>query len=130
MVIYRPHRGSMGLTWLPRGAAGAVLAGGIIVTPGAAQERSIENEGWRQYMVHCARCHGDDAVGGLMAPDVRVSVNRGAVDESSFRIVVLDGRREKGMPGFAGVLSEQQVAAIYAYVAARASGKVGAGRPA
>jgi cytochrome c len=80
-------------------------------------------------MVHCARCHGDDAIGGLMAPDVRFSVARGAVDEQSFRTVVLEGRREKGMPGFASVLNDGQVAAIYAYVAARASGKVGAGRP-
>ena len=71
-----------------------------------------------------------DAVGGLMAPDVRISVARGAVDEQSFRTVVLEGRREKGMPGFAGVLSDGQVAAIYVYVSARASGKVGAGRPA
>ena len=79
---------------------------------------------------HAAPCPPDDAIGGLMAPDVRISVARGAVDEQSFRTVVLEGRREKGMPGFAGVLSDGQVAAIYAYVSARASGKVGAGRPA
>jgi cytochrome c len=120
----------MGLMSLPRSGAGAILAGCLAAAPAAAQERSVENEGWRQYMVHCARCHGDDAVGGLMAPDVRFSVARGAVDEQSFRTVVLEGRREKGMPGFAGVLSDGQVAAIYAYISARASGKVGAGRPA
>ena len=50
---------------LPRGGAGTILAGCLAAAPAAAQERSIENEGWRQYMVHCARCHGDDAIGGL-----------------------------------------------------------------
>jgi len=95
-----------------------------------AQEKSALHEGWRQYMVHCARCHGDDAIGGVMAPDVRASVARGAVDEQSFATVVVQGRREKGMPGFKGVLTDEQVGAIYAYVAARASGKLKAGRPA
>ena len=69
-------------------------------------------------------------IGGVMAPDLRASVARGAVDEQSFRTVVLQGRREKGMPGFKGVLTDEQVAAIQAYVAARASGKLKAGRPA
>lgn len=101
------------------------LAGGL-----AAQERSPAEEGWRQYMVHCARCHGDDAVGGIMAPDLRTSAARGAVNEQTFRQVVLEGRREKGMPGFKGVLTDAQVSAIYEYVAARASGKLKAGRPA
>jgi cytochrome c len=81
-------------------------------------------------MVHCARCHGDDAIGGLMAPDLRSSMQRGAVDDQAFQDVVLHGRRERGMPGFKGVLTAEQVAAIQAYVAARASGKLKAGRPA
>jgi cytochrome c len=121
----------MSFVWLRRIGAGALFAVGTgATTPAFAQERSVENEGWRQYMVHCARCHGDDAVGGLMAPDVRHSLGRGALDEQSFLTVVLEGRREKGMPGFKGVLSDEQAAAIVAYVAARAAGKVGAGRPA
>jgi cytochrome c len=96
----------------------------------AAQERSTVEEGWRQYMVHCARCHGDDAVGGIMAPDLRRSAARGAVDQQTFREVVLEGRRDKGMPGFKGVLTDAQVSALYAYIEARASGKLKAGRPA
>jgi mono/diheme cytochrome c family protein len=121
----------MSFACLGRIAVGALLAvGAAETTPALAQERSAENEGWRQYMVHCARCHGDDAVGGLMAPDVRHSLGRGALDERSFLAVVLEGRRDKGMPAFKGVLSDEQAAAIVAYVAARASGKVGAGRPA
>jgi mono/diheme cytochrome c family protein len=107
----------------------------VLPAPGVAQEREAaragekEYEGWRQYMVHCARCHGDDAVAGVMAPDLRKSVAGGAVSASSFEAVVKAGRSGKGMPGFAKVLKPEQIAAIRAYVTARAEGKLPAGRP-
>ncbi|MGH7518236.1 MAG: c-type cytochrome [Gemmatimonadales bacterium] len=101
----------------------------ILAPPAVAQQKSEAHEGWRQYMVHCARCHGDDAMGGTMSPDLRTSVSRG-MDQPSFHAVVMQGRREKGMPGFKGVLTDEQVATIHSYVAARASGKLKAGRPA
>jgi mono/diheme cytochrome c family protein len=124
------HTLTPSLTCLRRVAAAAGLALLAAAIPAGAQERSQDQEGWRQYMVHCARCHGDDAIGGLMAPDLRSSMQRGAVDDQAFQDVVLHGRRERGMPGFKGVLTAEQVAAIQAYVAARASGKLKAGRPA
>ena len=101
-----------------------------ITAPIGAQEPSTAHEGWRQYMVHCARCHGDDAMGGVMAPDLRTAVKKGAVDQQSFSSIVLEGRREQGMPGFKGQITDQQVTSIYEYVAARASGKLKPGRPA
>lgn len=115
-----------------RHAIAAVALGTAALVPSPrpvlAQEKSAAHEGWRQYMVHCARCHGDDAMGGMMATDLRTSVSRG-MDRQSFQTVVTHGRREKGMPGFKGVLTDEQVAAIHGYVAARASGKLKAGRP-
>lgn len=90
---------------------------------------TAEYEGWRQYMVNCARCHGDDAVGGVIAPDLRASVAKGAVNAQSFHAVVSTGRREKGMPAFKGILSDEQIAAIHAYVNARAAKQLPAGRP-
>jgi cytochrome c len=101
----------------------------------AAQEKpatkasKVEYEGWRQYMVHCARCHGDDAVGGVMAPDLRSSIAKGSASEASFRPTVSAGRREKGMPAFQKTLTQGEIAGIYAYVAARAKGRLPAGRP-
>jgi cytochrome c len=80
-------------------------------------------------MVHCARCHGDDAVGGVMAPDLRGSVAKGRVDQASFHAVVADGRRDKGMPGFKGTLADDQIKKIFAYVRARGKGEIPAGRP-
>ncbi|HEX6534616.1 MAG TPA: cytochrome c [Gemmatimonadaceae bacterium] len=115
-------------------ALGAVGAG-VSSQSLEAQERKgdqasqVEYDGWRQYMVNCARCHGDDAVGGVMAPDLRGSVAKGAVDRSSFHSVVSGGRPAKGMPAFEKQLSGEQIAAIFAYVSARAEGRLAAGRP-
>jgi len=115
-------------------ALGAVAVGGSS-RPASAQEKQgrqatrIEYEGWRQYMVHCARCHGDDAVGGVMAPDLRGSVAKGRVARASFHAVVVNGRRDKGMPGFKGTLEDDQIKKILAYVSARGKGDLPAGRP-
>jgi mono/diheme cytochrome c family protein len=112
----------------------AVVAVGVWNRSAAAQQQQagraskVEYEGWRQYMITCARCHGDDAVGGVMAPDLRASVAKG-MDQATFETVVSAGRPEKGMPGFKGTLSKEQIDAIYAYVSARAKGRLPAGRP-
>ena len=92
------------------------------------QASAQEYVGWRQYMVTCARCHGDDAVGGVMAPDVRTAVAKG-MDQAAFTEVVLNGRPDKGMPANKATLSDEQAASIYAYVKARAENRLAAGRP-
>jgi cytochrome c len=124
------------MQWTVIAVAAGLLALGIPNRPIASQERpaarasKVEYEGWRQYMVNCARCHGDDAVGGVMAPDLRKSVSSGTGSEATFHSIVKAGRRDKGMPGFKGTLSDEKISAIYAYVAARAKGGLPAGRPA
>jgi mono/diheme cytochrome c family protein len=89
----------------------------------------VEYEGWRQYMTSCARCHGDDAVGGVMAPDLRKTVASDSANEKSFHATVTDGRPAKGMPGFKSSLNAEHIDAIYAYLRARASNELSAGRP-
>jgi cytochrome c len=113
-----------------------VLGVGVWNNSAAAQQKEhgtraskVEYEGWRQYMTNCARCHGDDAVGGVIAPDLRASVTKGAIDEASFESVVNAGRSGKGMPPFKGTLRKEQITAIYAYVDARAKGRLPTGRP-
>jgi mono/diheme cytochrome c family protein len=105
-------------------ASVSVAQDGTPMQPASA----LEYEGWRQYMVACARCHGDDAVGGIMAPDLRTAVSRG-MDSETFSEVVTKGRREKGMPSFQDTLGSEQVSAVYAYVRARATRRLPAGRP-
>src|SRR5437879_1096058 len=93
---------------------------GAVLHPATAQEKAggpaskIEHEGWRQYMANCARCHGDDAVGGAIAVDLRGVLATGAVDSATFVSIVKAGRPAAGMPPFKDILKDEQIAAIYA----------------
>lgn len=91
-----------------------------------------EYEGWRQYSVHCARCHGQDVLGNPVAADLLKSTAPGAAmaEQGAFVQVVRDGRPEKGMPAFASLMSPEQITAVHAYVRARADGSLPPGRPA
>lgn len=63
----------------------------------------------------CNRCHGDNAVGGVK--DLRFMTPEA---HSQFNDVVLKGTlADKGMASFADVLSEDDAAAIHAYLIAR-----------
>lgn len=88
-------------------------------------------EGWRQYSVHCARCHGQDVLGNPVAANLLVSVAPGgpAADRTTFLDVVRNGRPEGGMPGFAEQMSAAQMEAVFAYVKGRADKSVPPGRP-
>ena len=84
--------------------------------------------GYEQFNSYCFRCHGEDAVGGEYAPNLRRSVNDG-MTESQFLGVTMTGRKAKGMPSWAGFFSPEQVKDIYEYVKGRAVGVVGEGTP-
>ena len=88
-------------------------------------------EGWRQYSVHCARCHGQDVLGNPVAANLLESTGKGGAmaEAGPFTAVVLKGRPDRGMPGFDGQVTAGQASAIYAYVRGRATGEVPAGRP-
>jgi mono/diheme cytochrome c family protein len=90
-----------------------------------------EYEGWRQYSVHCARCHGQDVLGNPVAADLRKSAAPGGptAELEPFATVVKAGRPGRGMPGFTKELTDEQIEAIYAYVKGRADGRISAGRP-
>lgn len=90
-----------------------------------------EYEGWRQYSVHCARCHGQDVLGNPVAADLLKSAAAGGpvAEQGAFLSVVKAGRPDRGMPGFASTVSDEQTNAIFVYVKGRADGKIPAGRP-
>ena len=73
--------------------------------------------GQKLFAETCSRCHGENARGGLkdlrfMTPETR----------AEFNSIVLQGtRKDKGMAGFADLLSADDVAAINAYLVARAN---------
>ncbi|MGH7510666.1 MAG: c-type cytochrome [Gemmatimonadales bacterium] len=91
----------------------------------------VEYEGWRQYSVNCARCHGQDVLPNPVAANLLVSVAPGGTTASpdQFFQVVSEGRPERGMPAFKDILTPEQINAIYAYVKGRAEKRLAPGRP-
>jgi cytochrome c len=86
-------------------------------------------KGYETYNSYCFRCHGGDAVGGDLAPDLRQSLDKGMTWEA-FLSVAMVGRQDKGMPSWAGFFEEKDLREIYDYVKARQLNLVPAGRPA
>jgi mono/diheme cytochrome c family protein len=110
----------------------------LIATPVAAavaQEGAtvsdVEYEGWRQYNVHCARCHGQDALPNPVAANLLESLAPGgpAADQATFTKIVMEGLTSGGMPAFKGTLEPGHVEAIYGYLKGRAEKRIPPGRP-
>ncbi len=90
-------------------------------------------DGWKQYNLNCARCHGEDVAGTTIAPHLIVSLKpTGPVNsKESFVQTVCAGRPEKGMPAWCSLgLEMEKINSIYEYVKGRSDAKVGPGRPA
>ena len=107
----------------PDSAAGSV--------PGRGRVSRVEYEGWRQYSVNCARCHGQDVLPNPVAANLLVSLAPGGpIDsEQAFAQVVTEGRLHRGMPAFKEILTPEQISATYAYVRGRAEKRIPPGRP-
>jgi mono/diheme cytochrome c family protein len=93
----------------------------LVASPAAYQ-------GWKTFHVYCYRCHGVDALGSDLAPNLRQSV-QGSVTHEVFMTTVKNGRVEKGMPAWKEMLTDEQIENLYQYVKARAEGRLAAGRP-
>lgn len=83
--------------------------------------------GWKFWHVYCYRCHGVDALGSFLAPNLRESV-KVLTDEEFFK-TVKEGRVQKGMPAWATLLDDEKIRDIYLYVRARSEGILPPGRP-
>jgi mono/diheme cytochrome c family protein len=89
-----------------------------------------EYQGWKTYHTYCDRCHGQDAMGSTIAPNLRRSVGAdGSVTHNVFIQRVADGVADKGMPAWKGILSPEQMEDLWAYIRARSSGRLAPGRP-
>ncbi|HEY5940167.1 MAG TPA: c-type cytochrome [Gemmatimonadales bacterium] len=90
-------------------------------------------DGWKQYNLNCARCHGEDVQGTTIAPHLIVSLQPdGSIPTKElFMQTVCAGRPEKGMPAWCPLgLEMGKIEAIYSYVKGRSEGKLHVGRPA
>jgi cytochrome c len=84
--------------------------------------------GYQLYNSYCYRCHGTDANGGELGPDLRRSLSAG-MKQQQFLSVAMTGRKEQGMPAWAGFLNEEDVIHVYQYVKGRSLDLVPSGRP-
>jgi cytochrome c len=84
--------------------------------------------GYQLYNSYCYRCHGTDATTSELAPDLRRFTESGSARQD-FLSVAMAGREDKGMPSWAGFLSEEEVQQIYKYVKGRSLELVPSGRP-
>ncbi len=74
--------------------------------------------GRRVFNQRCLFCHGVDAVGIGTAPDLRRSA---AGTHAAWDAIVRDGARQAlGMPGFGGLLRQDEIDSVHAYVIERA----------
>jgi mono/diheme cytochrome c family protein len=90
-------------------------------------------DGWKQFNLNCARCHGEDALGTSFAPHLIVSLKPdGPIPTKELFIqTVCAGRPAKGMPSWCGLGMElPTIEKIYSYVKARSDAKLAPGRPA
>jgi hypothetical protein len=90
-------------------------------------------EGWKQFNLNCARCHGEDVLGTTIAPHLIISLKPdGPINTKElFMSTVCSGRPEKGMPAWCSLgLGMDKIEQIYTYVKGRSDGKIHPGRPA
>jgi cytochrome c len=84
--------------------------------------------GYQLFNSYCYRCHGTDATGGQLAPDLRRSLTSG-MNMQQFSSIAVTGKADKGMPAWAGFLSADDIVHIYQYTKGRSLDLVPSGRP-
>ena len=89
-------------------------------------------DGWKQFELNCARCHGQDAQGSSFAPSLVAALKpSGAVPtDTAFLRIACQGVQGTGMPAWCTLgLSQAQLQSIYLYVKGRSDGTIHVGRP-
>jgi mono/diheme cytochrome c family protein len=87
----------------------------------------ITLEGWRTWRaLACERCHGARQE-GLVGPSLVESLKR--LSKEAFKLSVLKGRPEKGMPNHDGSkMVTENIDGLYAYLKGRSDGAIQPGR--
>jgi mono/diheme cytochrome c family protein len=89
--------------------------------------------GWKQFNLNCARCHGEDVQGTTIAPHLIVSLKPdGPINTKELFVqTVCAGRPVKGMPSWCALgMDMEKINQIYSYVKGRSDAKIHPGRPA
>ena len=84
-------------------------------------------EGWKWWHVYCYRCHGTNAIGGALAPNLISPTQKQS--PAAFLKIVRTGKKETAMQAWDKLLTNKQIGQIHLYVRARADKVLPAGRP-
>src|SRR5262249_29139774 len=87
------------------------------ISPSNEIYNSVYN-GWKWWHVYCYRCHGTNAVGTTLAPNLTDPNEKMPLQE--FRQIVKTGSADGQMQAWSKLLDDKQIAQLYAYVRARA----------
>ncbi|MEA2989088.1 MAG: hypothetical protein QOG83_1799 [Alphaproteobacteria bacterium] len=104
-------------SWMKRAARAGLAAGALVACCAVAQAQdAVKIEAGAQlYDEHCASCHGEKMRDPAAAPDLR---ELRAADRARFDTTVADGKGQ--MPSWQGVLSLEEIDALWAYIRSRA----------
>jgi cytochrome c6 len=82
---------------------------------GSAQDQAAAQAGEGVYAEHCAECHGENLRSSGSVPDLR---DLRPDQKAYFTQMVTDGKGQ--MPAWGGILDEQQLDELWAYIRAHA----------
>ena len=109
------------VTLLTAAIFAAVATASVVLIPAAAQQPSANDlqgqadQGRVTYAKNCSHCHGPNMVNsGTITPDLRAFPD----DRARFLTTVKGGKNGK-MPPWADILSEQEIADVWAFIASR-----------
>jgi len=110
------------------GLAADFAAAQSAATPAKTQEvyQSVYN-GWKTWHVYCYRCHGTNASGTTLAPNLTEPQEK--MPLLAFKTVVKTGSADGQMQAWDKLLDDKQIAQLFDYVRARADKVLPPGRP-
>jgi cytochrome c len=120
--------GSKTYTYTPKTGAAVQLDFPLFESGNGGKVTKDVFRGYELFNSYCYRCHGTDATGSQLGPDLRHSLSAG-MKQRDFIAIAMGGRKDKGMPSWAGFLTSQEVTQIYQYTKGRSLDLVPAGRP-
>jgi alcohol dehydrogenase (cytochrome c)/quinohemoprotein ethanol dehydrogenase len=97
----------------------------VLNPPPATADAATVAAGDHLFGRYCAACHGENAVGGGVVPDLRASSFLG--NDFFYEIVLNGAMKDAGMAPFKAVLDQKDAAAIRAYLIKRANEDKSAG---
>ncbi len=112
--------------WILGSSANSQGAGETAAQGSSEVYKRVYN-GWKWWHVYCYRCHGPDALGSSLAPNLS-DPSRKITYEQFFQIT-RNGAPQKGMPAWNQLLDDKQITDLYTYVRARTERVLPPGRP-